>query len=73
MALEVTTIKMPLWLRQLPLVELSPKIQIFLTPNYTVLLGDYHAMTLDKVMAERDVEAPWLSEHDARLVFGDVL
>jgi len=64
---------MPLWLRQLPLVELSPKIHVFLTPNFTVLLGDYHELTLDKILAQRGVEALWLSEHDAQIVFGDLL
>lgn len=64
---------MPLWLRQLPLVELSPKIRVLLTPNFTVLVGGYHDTTLDKVLAQRDVEAPWLSEHDTRLIFGDLL
>jgi hypothetical protein len=53
--MEITTMRMPLWLRQLPLVEMSPKIHAFLTPNFTVLLGDYHEFTLDKILEQREV------------------
>lgn len=55
LAMEITTMRMPLWLRQLPLVEMSPKIHAFLTPNFTVLLGDYHEFTLDKILEQREV------------------
>jgi hypothetical protein len=42
------------------MLEYSPKITVYLTPNYTVLVGDYHEASLDKIIASRDVEAPWL-------------
>jgi hypothetical protein len=59
-AIEVTKSKMPQWLPKIVNLQSSPKLQVYLTPNYSVIVGNYHDYNLDKVLVSRDIEAPWV-------------